>query len=193
MIRFNTSAYQRAMVEFNRSVIYGLSTLHPVIGPVQQRATIHGGPVRNVAGPAPVDHPMFRVASQVEMPLDVIRQSLLDEYALGLVDMAGQYCDQLTERFVQLIREVTDATGNTVDAGGKILTHDLVLDVVEQSEIDFDEEGNPVLPTVMLNSQGFDLLARTEPTETHRRRFEEIIASKKAAHDAQKRHRRLSG
>jgi hypothetical protein len=46
---------------------------------------------------------------------------------------------------------------------------------------------------MMLNPRDFDLLASTNSTDEHRRRFEAIIASKKAEHDAQKRHRRLPG
>jgi hypothetical protein len=192
VIRFDTPAYQKSMAEFAQSVVNGLADIHPVVGQLRRQPTAHAGPTRNVAGPEPLDHSMFRLEQQVAIPDDVIRQSLLDDYGSSLIDIGAQFCEQLTERFVQQMSEVTDAAGNAISAEGRPLSYDLILDALEQVEIDFDEDGNPRMPSVMISPQALALLARIPSTDEQRRRYEEIMTRKKAAHDAQKRHRRLS-
>jgi hypothetical protein len=193
VIRFDTPAYQKAMAEFAQSVVNGLAEIHPVVGQLRRHATAHAGPTRNVPGPEPLDHPMFRLEQRVTIPDNVIRESLLDDYGSSLVEIGAQFCDQMTERFVQRMSEVTDATGNSLDVEGRPLSHDLILDAIERVEIDFDDEGNPRMPSLMANPQTLAPLARIQPTDEQIRRYEQIMTAKKAAHDAQKRHRRLSG
>jgi hypothetical protein len=90
------------------------------------------------------------------------------------------------------VSEVTDATGNSISAAGQSLSHDLILDAIERVEIDFDDEGNPRMPSLMAHPQTLVPLARIQPTDEQERRYEQIMTAKKAAHDAKKRHRRLS-
>src|SRR4051812_1782531 len=107
------------MAEFAQSVVNGLADIHPVVGQLRRQSTAHAGPVRNVAGPEPLDQAMFRLEQRVEIPDDVIRLSLLDDYGSALVNMAAQFCKQLTMRFVERMEEVTDATGNSINVAGQ--------------------------------------------------------------------------
>lgn len=193
MIRFDVPAYQTAMTEFAQSVLRGMAALDPTIGQVQREPTVHAGPTRNVPGSQPVDHPMFRLEPRAVIPEDVVRHGRFDDYATALVGMAAEFRDQVTGQLSRALGDVTNATGNTVDGGGRPLSHDLIFDALERVEIDFDDEGTPLLPDLMMNPKTADALARLEPTPEQRRRRDDILARKRAAHDAEKRTRRLPG
>ena len=77
-----------------------------------------------------------------------------------------------------------------MSAAGRPLTFDLVLDMLEQTEISFNEDGSPNFSVVLHPTQAEKLLA-SPVTPEQKRRQAEILARKKAEQDAQKRTRRL--
>jgi hypothetical protein len=95
---------------------------------------------------------------------------------------------QLFEQMNNVLRE----TGQLVDARRQPFSVDLVLDMLEKVQIDFDSDGKPKLPQLVVGPQLFERIqALGPPTDSQKRRWEEIIAKKKQDFDARRRVRKL--
>lgn len=91
-------------------------------------------------------------------------------------DMAGKQ----TKHFFEQLDDICDQSGQTYDAKGQPLSYDLILDQFEMIDIDFDENGLPLMPTIVSGAnvkEKFDKLVITKEQE---RRFEKIIEQKRS-------------
>jgi hypothetical protein len=191
-LRFDIPGYDKALAEFTALVIKGVLEQDPILGQIRGGTTTHGGPRRNVRGPTPLDQPMTTLQQEFSIPTEVIRRTDTDAYAALLHAAATEYRDKLLTSLFRGVSEVTDATGNTIDAQGQPLNPDMLNDMLERIEFDFDEAGQPIMPRVVIHPDVLERLKAIEPTPEQLRRQAEILARKKAEHDAQKRTRRLS-
>jgi hypothetical protein len=191
-LRHTHSAYDRAMAEFVTSVIDGFVALSPLIGGIRMQPTVHAGPIRNVPGPEPVDHPLNRFESCISIETDVIRNSRIDEFDFALHNLAKQHEHDLTQTMLSTLQDVTTATGNVINAEGKPFSFDMVNDMLEKIEIAFDDHGLPIMPTIVVSPETYEKIAHVSPTPEQMHRQREILIHKKAKYDAQKRTRRLS-
>jgi hypothetical protein len=62
------------------------------------------------------------------------------------------------------IKGATERTGNVIDGGGKPLTPELLLELMQKVEMDFDDEGNPL---------NMAFVVSPETWETYKDRFRE--------------------
>lgn len=184
--------YSRAMIRFVEQVMRGFVALHPILGSIPWKPTEHQGPVRNVRSPSPLDQRVPPIRSEGAMPLDTIRNTDFDDFARFLDELAHSQIGQLMSEFYTTINGVTAATGNVVDGGGQLFSFDMLNDALEKVDIDFDSDGNPILPTLITDPAAATRMRSLEPTSEQTERHRQIIARKKAEHDAKKRSRRLS-
>jgi len=98
----------------------------------------------------------------------------------------------MSKSFFKGLADITNATGNVLNAEGKPFSYDMFLDLLDMVEIDFDEKGNPNYPTLIISPQIEEKIKNTKPTLVQIKREQEIVARKKAEFDAKKRTRRLS-
>lgn len=106
--------------------------------------------------------------------------------AAGAIQEAG-----LSKALLSSLSDVTDFTGNTIDAGGQPLSWDLVTDMVEKMEVDFDDNGEMDLVLVM-NPRDVERLEKlAPPTPEQEERREAVITKKREAWEARQRERRL--
>lgn len=190
-LRLSIPAYDAAMGSFVSSVIEGFISLEPVVGQIPQRATGHSGPTRNIPGPEPLDQPLKTVMETVTIHADVMRSTDVEAFTSSIASMAEQYVQQLARFFIATMEELTRGTGNFVDANERPLSWDLVLDALERIEIDFDDDGQPYRPSIVMHPHMLERLNQIEVTPEHRRRLADIFAQNKARWHAQKRTRRL--
>ena len=64
-------------------------------------------------------------------------------------DMVAQRSRVIFEK----MDEVTERTGNVIDGEGKELSPELIFNTLEKIEINFDELGNPIMPTLVVNPE----------------------------------------
>lgn len=91
------------------------------------------------------------------------------------------------------LTQVTDFTGNVVDGKGKGLSHEMLIEMLEKIHIDFDQDGNPLLPSIVIHpdmAKNFEKLKADE--DLYKSRFDEIINRKRDAYYAEKGCRGLS-
>jgi hypothetical protein len=191
-LTFNVPEYVQAERHLLGKVMLGLTGLDPLLGQMPWIQTEHAGPVRNVPGPEPLDQEMLPVEATAAFSKEAVRDSRLDEFVAFVVELTEQSQKQMAIHTFQRMGELTEATGNTVDAGGKPLSYDVFLDLLERMQLEFDEKGDPILPTVWGHPATIERFKALQPTPEHSAREAAILARKKAEFDAAKRTRRLS-
>lgn len=183
-------AYDAAARSLKSSIVDGMIGIDPVLGQIHSRTTGHAGPTRNVPGPNPVDHDRTHFEGGCALHIDAIRETDVEAFITAIYGVAERYAAAMGATFFRTARDITDATGNTIDAGGCPLSWDLVLDAYEGTEIAFDDDGQPTTELVM-NPRTATLLLTIKKTPEQERRYQEIMQRKKDEWDAQQRPRRL--
>lgn len=112
---------------------------------------------------------------------------------LASIDAAAE--DGLKKLMPQIfgrIGALAEAAGTASNAAGQRISHELVLAQYEKMEIDFDERGNPILPTMIGSPEMIDAYKRLgPPSEEIEERFQEMIARKREEFNARRRSRKL--
>lgn len=191
-MRFDLPEYENAVGNFAQTLALGFLKTHPIFGQMFSHPTIHAGPVRNVAGPEPVDHPLFTAGGEMTVDNDVIRQTDIESYLTELLNVPLMMTRQFQQQFFVNVEEITEATGNTRDVGGEPFSFDYLIEIIRMIELDFDEDGEPKLSDIRLIGNLGSAAGIPDPTEEQIRTFEAVIAEKKAEFDVKKRIRRLS-
>lgn len=86
-----------------------------------------------------------------------------DEFVKLHRDPAREMGGKIVGGLYEKLDKITQETGNVVNTGGKPLTHDLFLDLIEKMHIEFDEKGEPRMPSLNAGSEMFAHLQREMP------------------------------
>lgn len=135
-----------------------------------------------------VDPPIMATRTDFSLSHDVIASGDAGDFLAEMDLVAEQYVSQVMPQFFESLSMVTKAAGNVHDAGGKPFTWDMFLDMLDGMEIPFDEDNNPLLPSFVAGP-GFTAPLEMTPEQTTR--WEVIIAGKRDAYIAGRRHRRI--
>lgn len=192
MLSLNVPDYDSAATELIQEVLNGFMNIDPLFAGIERSFTTHQGPFRNVRGETPLDQNMFAVRGEALISWDSVSNSKVDDYIKFLVDISESQRKGLARQFFRSITEITDATGNTVDAKGKPLTFDMILDLLEKIEFGFDDDGNPLYPTLILPPKMIEQLKKIKPTAEQETRKKIILEGERIIFNAKKRSRRLS-
>lgn len=141
MLSLNIPEYESAALRFIAEVMDGFLSLDPLFSGIERSKTVHRGPIRNVTGDAPLDQSMFDVRGEASLSWDTIRNGKIDDYTRFLADISESLRKSLARQFCKGISEVTDVTGRSINAKGKPLTVDMILDLMEKVEVRFDDDG----------------------------------------------------
>lgn len=102
---------------------------------------------------------------------------------------------QKSQLLFKKIDESTEKIGNQIDLKGEEVTFDHFLAMIQKIWIDFDEEGKPHMPRLVMHPDvGAKLAAKFKEWETNpenKKRFDELMAKKKAEWDDKESNRKL--
>jgi hypothetical protein len=180
------------MLRFNDQVVKGFFSADSFFGQIPWKTTEHAGPVRNVRGPSPLDQMMPVVEAESSVSIDTIRNTDIEDYTQFLYVLATSSIQAFADEFFKGLGEITNAVGTSLDAGGEPFSFDMLNDILEKLHIQFDEEGEPILPTLVMHPKMAERIGNMKPTPEQEKRYAEIIERKRAEHYAKKRTRRLS-
>jgi len=90
-------------------------------------------------------------SAESEIPSKTVLYANLDEILQCFLPVAEAMASDHEKMFFEVMRETTKKTGNVVDGGGQPLSHEMILEVLETIQIDFDADGNPRMPTMMIS------------------------------------------
>lgn len=92
----------------------------------------------------------------------------LDSYYVFIDALAESLLPQLKQQFLQHMDSLLDAHGQSVSAGGKPLSYELIMQLIEKKQVDFDENGNiSADEMVVFGDRVFGLNALTEEQIPH--------------------------
>jgi len=129
--------------------------------------------------------------AEIEMDIRAIVDGDLGQVGAALERIAEQEVQSFGAAFVERMGRVTEASGTSVDAGGRPLSHELLLEMFERIETDFDDEGNPQLALVGPPNLSRRLQELPPMTDEQQRAWDEMMARKRADFEARTRQRRL--
>jgi hypothetical protein len=116
----------------------------------------------------------------------------VEAWATLAYEIGTQFGREMARHITETMIAVTQKTGNVVSAGGKPLSHDLILDTIERTEFDLDDAGNPKNLVLLGPPQIQKQLASLPPmTPEQEERFQSILQKKREEKDAKKRFRTM--
>lgn len=113
-------------------------------------------------------------------------------WALLVLDTAETSLQSLVPQLLQQFHEVTSRTGQVLDAKGRGLNYDTIMDMLEMIEFDIDERGRPSgINAVVSPDQARELAKLPPPTPAQLERLQAIVAKRREVLNARRRVRRL--
>jgi hypothetical protein len=114
-----------------------------------------------------------------------------------LDEVAQEMAAEATTKFFQSLEAATARTGNVVDAGGRPLSAEAIIEVLEKIYIDCDDDGNLELPTIVIHPKQADALRAAEEELDRdpqlKRRHEEALEAKREEWRVREASRKLVG
>ncbi|MEY2454824.1 MAG: hypothetical protein QOD92_4398 [Acidimicrobiaceae bacterium] len=109
-----------------------------------------------------------------------------DDVHEAINKMSEDYASSVVPQMLEHISRLTEATGNVVDAQGRTVW-EAQLEMLETISLSFDEDGNPSLPSIVMNPN--DELG--DPPAGFEEKFNDVIARRRDEWLAGRRSRRL--
>lgn len=133
----------------------------------------------------------------MDMRFEINTSDVLDgnvDGFLASIDAAAEDgLKQLMPQIFGRIGALAEAAGTASHAGGQPISHELVLAQYEKMDIEFDDSGNPILPTMVGSPGMIEAYKRLGPPAADiEERFQKIIARKREEFNARRRSRKLS-
>lgn len=174
----------RKLMEAKDKIFRSMSSSDPRESvPTSQNTLESGAVVQN----APVE-----MVSVYKFSFDEIRECSEDRLAIQMNEAAEESLKVAMTAIFGHIANVSAAAGTTVNARGRPFSHELLMEVLENLEIDFDENGEPKMPTMVVHPDMVPELRRLPPaTEEQMKAHAELIERKRQQHNDRKRSRKL--
>lgn len=124
-----------------------------------------------------------KLSSEVQIKIeDVITkgpQALVEPFRT----MAGEIKKQKAKVVFDKLNETTTRTGRRIDTKGRPFNFESFMESMEKILIDFDEQGNPYLPTVVIPPEMVatikEKLSEWKANPEYEKRFQELIEKKR--------------
>jgi hypothetical protein len=187
---FSLPEYDHAFVAFINSTVQALAAAKdPVLATMPRARPGRMYHPRNtvVGEQQPLDSQPVTVRSVLELKTADI-ESCDDQALVEALDrQAEEYVASIMPQLFAAMGRASEAVGTSFDAGGHPLSAEVVAEALERMDIDFDDDGTPRLPSIVVG-EGTEM---PEDTPEGRRIIDDVIARKREQFFAQRRHRQL--
>lgn len=123
------------------------------------------------------------LSTELSVKTDDIIKFGFKAFIMGLNKAAEELKSQQSKMVFEKLSEVTTKTGNIVDAGGQPISHDLLLKTLETIQLDFDDNGKPSMPTMVVSPQQYEKIKEKivewENDPECQKQFEQTINQKR--------------
>ena len=139
-----------------------------------------------------VQNQPLQMKATVVFQWDDIRTCNLEALAEQVNNAAEERLAQVMPHFYDVFHRTCDAAGTGADAGGRPFSFELYLEGLERMELQFDREGKPEMPTLIVAPSMAEHLRSLPPiTPAQQKALDELIERKRTEFNARRRHRKL--
>jgi len=139
-----------------------------------------------------VEHKPLLIESKIVIKWDDIRSCDLDALAEQVDEMADERLSIVMPHFFKVFEKTCDAAGTGTDARGRPFSFEMYLAGLEKIELQFDREGQPILPTLVVHpTTAKQLASMPPPTEEQQKAYSNLIERKRGEFNARRRYRKL--
>mgnify|MGYP005842212155 CR=1 FL=1 len=104
---------------------------------------------------------------EMAVPFEISKEEMVargpEAYFSKVEQIAKEMGTQHSQKLSRMMDEITEVTGNKVDAKSKPLSPELILTALEKVAISFDEFGNPILPTLIVSPEQYEKMKKEIP------------------------------
>lgn len=125
---------------------------------------------------------IHEAGTEQEIPNETILYGSLQKLADAFRPVGESMANDKERMMFKAMNEVTKKTGNVVDGKGRPFSHELLLEVLERIQIDFDENERPKMPTMVVSpslGERIQKLMKEQEKPEIQRRFDEVLSKKK--------------
>jgi hypothetical protein len=131
--------------------------------------------------------------------LQIKKEDIITKGPGAFIENIQKMAEEIQKKQVKFvlndIKEITDKTGHVVNGKGQPFTFELFMELFKKIWIDFDDQGNPYFPTLVISPEmGVkikDKLKEWESNPEYRKKFEELIEQKRKEWNDRESHRKL--
>lgn len=190
---FALPEYDRAFTRFVSNTVRELAVARsPVLSQMQfttMPSTV-GSRVRDLEG-LDVELEPEKVGFDMVMSVEAVRSGDYSEFHVDIDRAADMLAKDLMRVWVGTMNRITEATGNVVDAGGK-LTFDVLYEMLDQVEYSVDENDQLIMPSLVMHPETAKRLEALGPlTPEQEQKLAELRERKRGEALARRRRRRL--
>lgn len=182
--------YDLAMAELIGNIRTGLLEQDELLGKIQTLRVSHGGFTRQVSAPQIVETEMVNTQAVFAIERDAFIDTDVRQFTDSIFLLFDSFHTEQKKMLLEMVSKTTEAVGNTVDAHDKNFW-DAYLEMIEKTEMVFDEDGNHNYQMVM-HPKTAERLRENPPSEEQKQRIEEAINLKRKEYFERRPTRRLS-
>ena len=138
-----------------------------------------------------IDKEPAEIQSTFTLSYETIFKTDIEGFIQEIDSTATSAINPLMKQIFELLTEVSEETGQVIDAKGEAFSYDLIIEAIQKMEISFEEDGTPIMPSLVASPNMKKMLEENPASEEQRAKLDEIIELKKGEYFAKKRSRKL--
>lgn len=143
------------------------------------------------------DQPFHEETSTFQVPLPLMDKIGPNEIEQKLIEMAKDMASSQKKYFFNTMNKLIDDAGNSIDAKGKKFSVELFLKGLETIELDFNTDGTPHYPTLMMHPNmrqlAYEELNKIEEDPEIKKKHDAILQRKRSEWIIRENNRKLVG
>ncbi len=155
-----------------------------VFSTIRQSRYFEGDSMKLVRGDGSMEERRFKkVEASVIVTKEQLEEKGFDLTKQTVLSLAEQMAEKQVGMMLSHLEEVTRNVGNVVDGKGQKFNAEMVFEMLEKVDINFDSNGIPKLPMMISNPSGVDtfraVLDSLHEDRELKKRYDEIIEAKR--------------
>jgi hypothetical protein len=169
----------------------------PILGDIGSHIVHEGGETDIVRPSGEIEPTEMRAQSaQVDIPRQRLNEFDQEQVRKYLESLAEQFAEGMTKHMFEAISNAAEKVGNVVDGKGSPLTPELMLEVLDKIDIDFNEDGTWDPPRIVVSpeqAKRLEALSKSMDQREQDRKLKPIIERKQLEYRSREAGRVLAG
>lgn len=135
---------------------------------------------------------LVKLSSSTLLKNEIIEEYQIEEFCLLFYELIDAQIKATVNMILEETKRITEFTGNVIGMKEGKMDAGKLLEMIKKIAINFDNEGNPILPQIYCGSDMFDQFKDFKFAPEEQLVFDQIIETKKNDWYAKKHYRKLS-